>query len=353
MSTVAPAASASSTSGRHPRDPPRQRARLVRHGRAGAEREVAELADREQSRADDRGAAVEGRLVEHEDHRVRRAEEQQRRHERLRPAERHGARRPRPLRAAPSARPGWRRRRRPRASASRRRPPRAPTRAGAERERAHEARARPAAGSSALREPCAPSECPHPLEPRIEWHLVASTAPRRRRSARSGRAARRAAGARAGTRGRRGRRPARRAPRARPRRSPRSWPRARRSSSAAIERSSSSGVTAITSAFGGSVRAGNDVDVLPGVAELDAGLEQRVDQAVALHEAAARLEPAEDAAEGDEPDPVAALEVAAGERRRGPHGALERPVAPRRRCGPRRSCRGRGRRRRCDPGGAR
>ena len=68
------------------------------------------------------------------------------------------------------------------------------------------------------------------------------------------------------------------------------------------------------------------VDVLPGVAELDARLEQGVDEAVALHEAEARLQPAEDAAEGDEPDPVAAREVATGERRRGSHGALERPV---------------------------
>ena len=31
---------------------------------------------------------------------------------------------------------------------------------------------------------------------------------------------------------------------------------------------------------------GDDVDVLPGVAELDAGLEQRVDEAIALHEPA-------------------------------------------------------------------
>ena len=68
------------------------------------------------------------------------------------------------------------------------------------------------------------------------------------------------------------------------------------------------------------------VDVLPGVAELDAGLEQRVDQAVALDQAAARLEPAQDAAERDEADAVATLEVPAGQRRRCAHGALERAV---------------------------
>ena len=71
----------------------------------------------------------------------------------------------------------------------------------------------------------------------------------------------------------------------------------------------------------------DDVDVLPRVAELDPGLEEGVDQAVALHEAAARFEPAEHTAERDHPDPVAALEVAAGERRGRAHGALERPSA--------------------------
>ena len=71
-------------------------------------------------------------------------------------------------------------------------------------------------------------------------------------------------------------------------------------------------------------RAGrNDVDVLPGVAELDAGLEQRVDQAVSLDETAAGLEPTEDAAECDEPDAVAALEVPAGERCCCSHRAFE------------------------------
>ncbi len=55
---------------------------------------------------------------------------------------------------------------------------------------------------------------------------------------------------------------------------------------------------------------GDDVDVLPGVAELDACLEQRVDEAIALHEPAPRLEPAQDPAEGDEADPVTPLEEA-------------------------------------------
>ena len=71
---------------------------------------------------------------------------------------------------------------------------------------------------------------------------------------------------------------------------------------------------------------GNDVDVLPRVAELDVGLEQGVDQPVALDEAAPRLEPAQDAAEGDEADAVAAFEVARAERRGRTNCALERAV---------------------------
>jgi hypothetical protein len=54
----------------------------------------------------------------------------------------------------------------------------------------------------------------------------------------------------------------------------------------------------------------DDVDVLPGVAELDARLEQRVDEAVPLHEPASGLEPAKDPAERDETDPVPPLEEA-------------------------------------------
>ena len=54
----------------------------------------------------------------------------------------------------------------------------------------------------------------------------------------------------------------------------------------------------------------DDVDVLPGVAELDAGLEQRVDEPVPLHEPASGLEPAQDPAERDETDPVPSLEEA-------------------------------------------
>ena len=55
-----------------PADPSRQRAGLVRHGRAGLEREVRELADREQRRPDDRRAGVERGVVDHEDQRRRR-----------------------------------------------------------------------------------------------------------------------------------------------------------------------------------------------------------------------------------------------------------------------------------------
>src|SRR4029079_13240622 len=54
------------------------------------------------------------------------------------------------------------------------------------------------------------------------------------------------------------------------------------------------------------------VDVLPRVAELDAGLEQRVDEAILLDETTAGLEPAQNASEGHKPDAVAPLEVAAG-----------------------------------------
>ena len=69
------------------------------------------------------------------------------------------------------------------------------------------------------------------------------------------------------------------------------------------------------------------VHVLPRVAELDAGLEQRVDEPVLLHEAAPGLEPAQHAAEGDEPDAVAALEEAARERGGDPDRVLERALA--------------------------
>ena len=66
------------------------------------------------------------------------------------------------------------------------------------------------------------------------------------------------------------------------------------------------------------------VDVAPRVRGLDAGLEERLDQAIALAGAHSGLQPAEDAAEGDEPDAVAPLEVAGGERRSGADGVVER-----------------------------
>ncbi|HVK74079.1 MAG TPA: hypothetical protein VM734_12205, partial [Kofleriaceae bacterium] len=71
------------------------------------------------------------------------------------------------------------------------------------------------------------------------------------------------------------------------------------------------------------------VDVLPRVAELDAGLEQRVDETILLDETTAGLEPAQNASEGHEPDAVAPLEVAAGHRCSRADGLLERPLVGR------------------------
>ena len=93
------------------------------------------------------------------------------------------------------------------------------------------------------------------------------------------------------------------------------------------------------------------VDVLPRVAELDARLEQRVDEAVALHDARARLEPAQDAAERDEADAVTPLEEAGSPA--SPRLGRRARASPRPPRAPRRSCRGRSRRRRCARDGAR
>ena len=106
--------------------------------------------------------------------------------------------------------------------------------------------------------------------------------------------------------------------------SARSKPRARRSISAPAARSSSSGVSAITSAFGGSVRARDDVEVLPCVVEDDLRVEQRVDDPVELRHAGRGQQPVEHAAEADQADAVLVLEVVLDERGRGAHGAVER-----------------------------
>ena len=240
--------------GRHPRNPPRQRAGLVRHGRAGAEREIAELANREQERADDRGAPVEGRLVDLEDHRVRRAEEHECRHERLRPAERHGARRRDHCEGAKRAHCGGgvgaRDERQPAGDPRRERHA-----ACAEREGAHEARARP------LRAPqCCESRARrlNALTPSRPASSGTSSVHRATATPERSKRARNAARRRSQRRYARASRPSPGSTSSSGETSTiaRSWPRARRSCSAAIERSSSSGVTAITSAFGGSVRAG-------------------------------------------------------------------------------------------------
>ena len=69
--------------------------------------------------------------------------------------------------------------------------------------------------------------------------------------------------------------------------------------------------------------AGNDVDVLPGVAEQDLGIEQRVDDPVALDDPGRRGEPVQDPAEDDETDTVPMGQVPLGERRGRSHGEVE------------------------------
>ena len=168
------------------------------------------------------------------------------------------------------------------------------------------------------------------------------------------RAARRAAAARAGRRARRARpAPARRtAPARSRRRRGRSRARAGRAS-ARTARSSSSGVSAITSACGGSVRARQDVDVLPRVAEEDLGVEQRVDDPVELDDPAAR-----DVSQWRTPPkatrPTRSLLAEVARRRASRPRATARssvPVAPRAGLGE--ACRGRGRRRCSAPGASR
>src|SRR5205823_1925990 len=66
------------------------------------------------------------------------------------------------------------------------------------------------------------------------------------------------------------------------------------------------------------------VDLLPRVAERDLGVQQRLDDPVALHEPGAGTEPVEDTTEVDEPDPVLLEEVALRERGRGADRLVER-----------------------------
>ena len=99
--------------------------------------------------------------------------------------------------------------------------------------------------------------------------------------------------------------------------------RPRRSSSAAKNRGSTSGVSASTSDLRREDSSRDHVDVAPRVRRLDARLEHRLDQAVALRRAHAGLQPPKHAAEADEADAVATLEVAGRERRCGSHRLLE------------------------------
>ena len=94
-------------------------------------------------------------------------------------------------------------------------------------------------------------------------------------------------------------------------------------------------MTATTSACGGSDARGDDRDVLPRVVEDDLRREQRVDDPVALTDAHPGRQPAEDAAERDEPDAVTALEVAGGERRGRAYGQIEGRAPARARVGER------------------
>ena len=82
-------------------------------------------------------------------------------------------------------------------------------------------------------------------------------------------------------------------------------------------------MSASTSAAGGQDSGGDEVDVAPRVRRLDAGLDHRLDQPVALSHPHARLQPAEHAAEPDEPDSIATLEVARRQRGRSPDGLHE------------------------------
>src|SRR5205085_9662066 len=70
-----------------------------------------------------------------------------------------------------------------------------------------------------------------------------------------------------------------------------------------------------------------DVDLLPGVAERDLGVQQRLDDPVALHHLRSRTKPVEDAAEVDETDPVLADEIALAQRRGRTNRLVERSGA--------------------------
>src|SRR6266487_412037 len=70
-----------------------------------------------------------------------------------------------------------------------------------------------------------------------------------------------------------------------------------------------------------------DVDVLPGVAERDLRVQQRLDDPVELPHPRAGPEPVEDTAEVDEADAVLARQVALAQRSSGANRLVERPVA--------------------------
>ena len=88
-------------------------------------------------------------------------------------------------------------------------------------------------------------------------------------------------------------------------------------------RGSTSGVSARTRAAGREDPRRNHVDVAPRVGRLHSRLEHRLDEAVALRRAHPRLQPAQHAAEADEPDAVTMLEVPGRERRGGANRVFE------------------------------
>src|SRR5262249_18452209 len=73
---------------------------------------------------------------------------------------------------------------------------------------------------------------------------------------------------------------------------------------------------------------GHDLQILPGVAQHELRVEQRLGDPVELSHPRARRQPAQDAAEGDEADAVASPDVAGGEGRGRADGQVERARGP-------------------------
>src|SRR5215203_4639012 len=64
----------------------------------------------------------------------------------------------------------------------------------------------------------------------------------------------------------------------------------------------------------------NELDLLPGVTEDDIGLDQGIDDAIALHESHRWLQPPQNASIADETNAIPPLQIEVGECRRRPHG---------------------------------